>query len=212
MTIRVAIADDHPIIRSGIRAEIEKHQDIEIVGEALNGDDALRLVGEIQLDVLVLDINMPGLRADKVIREIKSRNLSCKVLILTAYGDMATIIGMIRAGADGYMLKDEEPELIPDAVRSIASGTPWYNPSISETVISILQENHRSSTDSLLTQRQGDILKYLVEGHTNKEISQALGIKERTVEFHLGNMMSKLGLRSRVDLVLWAKEYPHLTS
>ncbi len=212
MTIRVVIADDHPIVRSGIRTEFARHPDIQVIGEALSGDEALRLVREIQPDVLMLDINMPGLRADKVIKEIKSENTSCKVLILTAFGDVATVIGMFRAGADGYLLKDEEPELIPDALRSVVSGTPWYSPSISASVISILQNARRSSTGNFLTGREWDILQALTEGHSNKEIAQALGIKDRTVEFHLGNMLDKLGARSRLELVLWAKEHRHLMS
>lgn len=210
MTIRVLIADDHPIVRSGIRTEIARHQDIEVVGEALTGDDALRLVCELHPDVLILDVNMPGLRADKVVREVKRESTPSKVLILTAYGDAATVIGMMRAGADGYLLKDEEPEIIPDALRSVVSGAPWYSPSISPTVISILQHSNRSSAGGLLTERESEILQHLTEGQTNKEIALALGVKERTVEFHLGNMLEKLELRSRVDLVLWAREHQYL--
>lgn len=212
MKIRVVIADDHPIVRSGIRTELARNQDIEIIGEALTGDDALRLACELLPDVLILDVNMPGLRADKVLRAIKSGNSLCKVLILTAFGDVATVIGMMQAGADGYLLKDEDPELIPDALRALKSGIPWCSPAISPVITSFLQSANRSSTSGLLTEREVSILQYLTEGCTNKEIARELGIKERTVEFHLGNLMYKVGVRSRLELALWAKEHPHLIS
>jgi DNA-binding NarL/FixJ family response regulator len=210
MNIRVVIADDHPIVRSGISAELARSMDIEVIGEALTGDEALRLACDLQPDVLLLDVNMPGLRADKVVREIKRVNSHCKVLILTAFGDTTTVIGMMRAGADGYMLKDEEPELIPDAVRALKADIPWYSPAISPVVTSVIQNANWSSASGLLTEREFSILQYLTEGRPNKEIALELGIKERTVEFHLGNMMAKVGVRSRLELALWAKEHPHL--
>lgn len=210
MTIRVVLADDHPIVRSGIRAELSRHADIQVVGEALNGDDALCMARELAPDVLMLDVNMPGLRASKVLRELKSTQHSCKVLILTAYGDTMTIAGMLKAGANGYMLKDEDPSLIPEALRALSEGKGWYSPYTMSTIVSAVQDSEASLINSL-TEREYDMLQHLAQGHTNKEISQAMNIAERTVEFHLRNIMKKLGVNSRLEAALWVGEHPYLT-
>lgn len=123
MSIRVLIADDHPLVRSGIRSELSRHSaEFEVVGEALSGDEALSLAKALHPDVLLLDVNMPGLKAIEVLKEVKKQSLASQVLILTAYGDTATILGMMNAGADGYVLKDDDPLTLPEAIHTVVKG------------------------------------------------------------------------------------------
>ena len=205
--IRVVIADDHPIVRSGIRAELSRHPEFEVVGEALNGDEALRLARELRPDVLILDINMPGMRAVKVLQEVKREADACRVLVLTAYGDTATVLGIIKAGANGYLLKDEDSTAIPEAIRAILAGETWLSRSVSGHLVTIVRGEKNAHLGGELTAREKEVLKLLGEGSTNKEIAAVLHTSEKTIEFHVSNILDKLGARSRVEAVIWAKEH-----
>jgi two-component system, NarL family, nitrate/nitrite response regulator NarL len=205
--IRVVIADDHPLIRSGIRTELSRYPEFEVVGEALDGDEALRLAQELRPNVLILDINMPGMRALKVLQELKREADACRVLVLTAYGDTATILGIIKAGADGYLLKDEESNAIPEAIRAILAGETWLSRSISGQLVSIIRGEKVPKLGEELTAREKEVLAYLGKGCTNKEIAAELQTSEKTIEFHVSNILDKLGIRSRVEAVIWAKEH-----
>lgn len=205
MPIQVVIADDHPIVRSGIRSELARHPDFEVVGEALNGDEALQLTLELNPDVLLLDVNMPGLKAVKVVEELKSRPILCKVLVLTAYGDTATILGMLKVGVDGYLLKDEDPFIIPEAIRGVLDGKTWLSHTVSEKLVSIAQGKAETIGGVELTRREREVLRLLSQGSTNKEIAMYLQTSERTVEFHVGNILDKLGVKCRLEAAVWAK-------
>lgn len=205
MPIQVVIADDHPIVRSGIRSELARHPDFEVVGEALNGDEALQLTLELNPDVLLLDVNMPGLKAINVVEELKSRPISCKVLVLTAYGDTATILGMLKVGVDGYLLKDEDPFIIPEAIRGVLDGKTWLSHTVSEKLVSIAQGKAETIGGVELTRREREVLRLLSQGSTNKEIAMYLQTSERTVEFHVGNILDKLGVKCRLEAAVWAK-------
>lgn len=204
--IRVLIADDHPIVRSGVRGELTYDEEIEVVGEALNGDEALHLAQELQPDLLLLDINMPGMKAVQILQEVKRLLPACRVLILTAYGDSGTVLGMLKGGADGYLLKDEDPSVIPEAIRAVVDGQMWVSQTISDQLILLTGEETATVGDKL-TQREQEVLHLIVEGQTNFEIAQALSLSERTVEFHVSNLLQKLGVRSRVEAAVWAKEH-----
>lgn len=205
MPIQVVIADDHPIVRSGIRSELARHPDFEVVGEALNGDEALQLTLELNPDVLLLDVNMPGLKAVNVVEELKSRPIPCKVLVLTAYGDTATILGMLKVGVDGYLLKDEDPFIIPEAIRGVLDGKTWLSHTVSEKLVSIAQGKAETIGGVELTRREREVLRLLSQGSTNKEIAMHLQTSERTVEFHVGNILDKLGVKCRLEAAVWAK-------
>lgn len=208
MTIRVVIADDHPIVRSGIRSELARHPaEFEVVGEAVNGDEALSLTRELHPDVLMLDVNMPGLKAIEVLKEVKNHSLACQVLILTAYGDTATILGMLNAGADGYLLKDDDPVILSEAIYTVVKGGTWFSQAVSEKLISAVKGKQEAVLGGTLTKREREILHFLSEGSTNKEIAVALQTSERTVEFHVSNILSKLGVKGRWEAVIWAKEH-----
>jgi len=205
--IRVLIADDHPIVRSGVRNELTYAGGFEVVGEALDGDQALHLAQELEPDVLMLDVNMPGMKAIQVLRTLKETSQEIRILVLTAYNDPGTVIGLLKAGADGYLLKDEDPALIPEAVQAVSRGETWLSPTIPVEMIAIVQENQGTSLGEALTDRELEVLRFLEEARTNKEIALALRTSERTVEFHVSNILAKLGVKSRLEAALWAKEH-----
>lgn len=206
MTIRVLIADDHPIVRSGVRNELARHDDLQVVGEALNGNDAIRMTNELKPDVLLLDIQMPGRRAIEVVQEVKERVSACRILVLSAHGDIPTIIGMLKSGVDGYILKDEDPASIAEAIRAVLSGETWLSPGVSDRLISILGSIGGVKNSNVLTKRELQVLQWLASGITTKEIATNLQIAERTVEFHITNILRKLGTKGRLEAAMKARE------
>lgn len=207
MSIRVIIADDHPIVRSGVRNELTRHSDLEVVGEALNGDEALSLVYTLRPDILLLDIHMPGKRANDIVQELKEQAEYCRILVLSAHGDIPTIIGMLKAGVNGYILKDEDPMTISEAIRAVQLGDTWLSPGVSDRLSNILSDNDNpNSGSSQLTKRELQVLQAISSGSTSREIAIQLHMAERTVEFHITNLMRKLGAKGRLEAAMKAKE------
>jgi two-component system response regulator NreC len=204
---RVLIADDHAIVRAGLRALLAEEAAFDLVGEAAGGVEAIELVEKTDPDVLILDLSMPDLDGISVTRKIKPQFPSLKVLILTLHEDEALLKEAIKAGAAGYILKQAaEAELI-SALRTILRGDLYVDPSM---VRGLLEESRspqvkqKDQTESL-TQRETEILRLIVEGYTNRQIGQELNISIRTVEGHRANISDKLGLHSRVELVRYAR-------
>ena len=204
--VQVLIADDHPIVRSGIRTELSRHQDFEIVGEAVTGDQVLEWATKAKIDVVILDINMPGLKTLEVIKRLRKSYPATKILVVTAYTDKGTVTGILNAGAEGFITKDEDPYVIPDAIRSILQGKNWLGPVASTLVVKRLKEPRTNQGNSLLTDREITVLGLIANGLTTKEIANQIGMAERTVEFHITNIYEKLGVNSRASAVNWAKE------
>jgi DNA-binding NarL/FixJ family response regulator len=202
-TIRVIVADDHPIMRSGIANELRQHADIEVLGEAVNGDDALSLARSFHVDVLVLDVNMPGLKAVQVLRQLEEHGSSTRVLIITGQNDAEYVVTLIKAGAKGYILKDEEPGTISAAVRTVAKGKTWLSPQVLDTVLDHTVRETETTDEPELSARETEVLRLLSEGQSNQEIGERLAISERTVRFHLRNIYDKLGLK-RGKAIAWA--------
>lgn len=205
MPYRVLIADDHPIVRSGIRAELSRHADLEVVGEATNGDDVFALVNELSPDVVLLDVNMPGKRTVEILTELKINREKCKVLILTAYGDTATILGVLRSGATGYVLKDEDPFSIPEAIRTVIRGGIWVSETVSQQ-LDLLKARTSQEKGEILTNRERQVLGLVAAGKTNREIAMLLCTTDRTVEFHISKILQKFNVKKRIEAVLWARE------
>jgi len=204
--VQVLIADDHPIVRSGIRTELSRHQDFEIVGEAVTGDQVLEWASKAKIDVVILDINMPGLKTLEVIKRLRKSYPATKILVVTAYTDKGTVTGILNAGAEGFITKDEDPYVIPDAIRSILQGKNWLGPVASTQVVKRLKEPRTNQGNSLLTDREVTVLGLIANGLTTKEIANQIGMAERTVEFHITNIYEKLGVSSRASAVNWAKD------
>jgi DNA-binding NarL/FixJ family response regulator len=200
--IRVLLADDHPIVRSGMCQLLARADDIMIVGETGRGDEALSLVNSLNPDVLVLDMEMPGKTGAEVARELQAAGSPVRVLVLSAYDDEAYIMGLLENGAAGYLTKDEALDHLVDAVRGVAHGEEgWYSRRAAARIASAVR---RQPTDPVaLTEREQEVLNLAAEGWTNRRIAQELFISERTVRFHLTHAYDKLGVSNRAEAIHW---------
>lgn len=209
MTVRVAIADDHAIVRAGLRAIIHSEPDLVLVGEALGGYEAIQLVEKTAPDVLVLDISMPDIDGITVTREIMSKKNNTHILILTVHEDEVILREAIKAGASGYIIKHAAEEELITAIHSVTRGEIYVHPSLLRTLLvdddRTLPKAKKQAED--LTPREVDILKLLIQGYTNRQIADELSISIRTVEGHRANLTDKLGFRSRVELVRYARDH-----
>lgn len=201
--IRILLADDHAMVRKGFRLILSQEDDIEIVGEAGSGLEAIQLAAQLAPDVVILDIAMPGINGVEATRLILRDCPDCRVLILSMHKDPVYVRETLRAGAKGYLLKDGIDGDLVRAVRAVASGEGFLSPSISGTV---LQDYQRHVTDplDLLTSREREVLQYLAEGKVAKEIAAALDVSVYTVDAHRSRIMKKLQLRSSGELVRFA--------
>jgi len=211
MTIRILIADDHSLIRTGLRTILNAHPGFEIVGEAADGDEALRLAQELRPDVVLTDISMPGPVGGgiAVARRLKETQPQIRVLILTVHEDENLLREAVRVGAAGYIVKRAaETELIT-AIEAAHRGDLYIHPAVTR---SLFKEPTPTShpkallLDEALTQREIDVLRLLAKGYTNRQIADVLSLSMRTVEGHRSNLMSKLNLHSRVELTSFAEE------
>ena len=200
MSIRILIADDHPIVRTGIATELQRIVNFEIVGKAGTADEAFQLAKELLPDVLLLDINMPGMKMVELLQSIRDEEIATKVLILTAFKDPGNVLGALEAGAHGYLLKDEAPNNIAAAINAIIRNEAWFSPSIQK----ILAEKARGKQllrEEEFTKREAQIMEYINEGWKNSELAAQLQLSQRTVEYHLSNIYKKLGVDSRTRAI-----------
>ena len=200
--IRVLLADDHPLVRAGIRATLCNESDIVFVGEAADGVEARRLTEEREPDVLLLDLSMPGPSAIETVTYLRERCPGVKVLILTAFDDDAYVRGLVNAGVAGYILKDEVPEAVVHALHTVVEGGTWFSRHLMKKLTQPPSGNAEAADDEeepQLTGREVQILQLLVEGLTDREIGQVLGISERTVRYCLRNVYDKLRVSNRVE-------------
>lgn len=199
-SIRVLIADDHPLVRAGLYYSLASEPDLSVVAEATSGDEVQRLCQECQPDVLVLDLRMPGSPALETMAYVRQHCPETKVLMLTAYDDEAHERGLVEAGASGYLLKEEAPATVSDAIRAVARGATWFSQSVAEKLA-------HPTEFSELTPRERQVLKLVAQGNTNQQVSQMLQTAEVTVRFHLRNIYSKIGVESRAQAVRWAMQH-----
>jgi DNA-binding NarL/FixJ family response regulator len=204
MTIRVIIADDHPVVRRGVKNVLLDVPDIEVVGEAISGDQALEECLRLKPDILLLDINMPGLKAVNVVRRLHESHPALKVVVLTGYRDPENVLGMIQVGVKGYLLKDEEPAVLVDAVKAINSGKTWISPTAMEGLTDPVEEEKNKRKIEDLTNRESEVLQLIAQGIDNHLIAKQLSIAEGTVKNHIVSIYEKLGFHSRAEAVTWA--------
>ncbi len=201
--IRVLVVDDHPVVRAGLRAVLEASGDIQVVGEAAEGKAAVCLAEAMRPDVVLLDCRLPGMEGAAVARVLRERCPWARVVVLSAYADEHLVWGMLRAGAVGYVLKDEPPEEIPAAVRAAVRGRRIS----ARRWLRGWQPGCGTSGRASLTAREREVLRWIVEGQSNKQIAATLGIGEHTVEIHIGNLLGKLEVASRAEAIAWAWRY-----
>jgi two-component system, NarL family, response regulator LiaR len=207
--IRVVIADDHQIVRTGIRELLADTSDIVVVGEARNGQEAVALALAHQPDVVVMDINMPVLSGVEATRQIRAAMPRVRVLVVTAYQDDPYVDGLLDAGAAGYVLKTAEDSEIIRAVRAIAAGQAVIDPAVAPRLLARLSQPQ--AHPDALTERELDVLRQAASGLTNKQIGVALGISDRTVQQHLANIYAKLAVASRTEAVTVALQRKLIT-
>ncbi len=201
--IHVILVDDHPVVRSGIRKLMENASDIEIVGEAVNGEEALRLVDEVTAEVLLLDMELPDIPGTQVATRLKQSHPGLKILSLSAHDDQMYVRQILELGAAGYLMKDEAPEVILEAVRGVAHGQQgWVSRGIAAQIASWVRVDGRKGSG--LTRREQETLGLIVQGKTNQAIAASLKISEKTVEKHVKSIFDKLGVNSRVEAAVVA--------
>jgi two-component system response regulator NreC len=205
--LRVLIVDDHALVRAGIRSLIEGQSGFEVVGEAAQGDEVLGKVMQLQPDVVLMDIAMPGMNGIEATKLLKREFPHIHVIILTMHDDEEFFFTLIREGASGYILKDSEPEQLVSAIRNAAKGQIYLSPAVAKA----LMESYVMATTGLngenhvaLTSREKDVMRLLAAGQTNREIAEALVLSRRTVEKHRQALTRKLGLSNRDDLTRYA--------
>ena len=202
--IRVLIADDHGIVRSGLRMLIERQPDMEVVAEAEDGVEAIAQAQRTQPDVAVLDVSMPRRTGIQGAHEIRGYCPDTRVLLLSMHDDDRYFLEGLQAGAAGYVLKRSADADLIDAVRTVASGRTFLSGQAQKSLMREWREGGRTDADDGLTPRELEIVKLIAEAYTNRQIAETLNVSEKTVESHRGNVLSKLGMRDRVELVRYA--------
>ncbi|MFN2232594.1 MAG: response regulator [Anaerolineales bacterium] len=203
--IRVIIVDDHTIVRKGIRALLTEVEDIEVVGEAGDGQEALNLVEATRFDVILMDLVMPNMDGIEATQQITTQQPDARVLALTSFAADEKVFPAIKAGAMGYLLKDSEPNDLVKAIRQVHQGEPTLHPSIARKVLHELgRPSSQPQTPDPLTEREVEVLRLVAKGLSNQEIADKLTIAEVTVRTHVSNILSKLHLANRVQATLYA--------
>jgi NarL family two-component system response regulator LiaR len=203
--IRVLIVDDHAIVRKGIRALLAEVGYIQVAGEASNGQDAVTLAGDLNPDVILMDLVMPGIDGIEAIRQITNQQTQARILVLTSFASDDKVFPAIKAGALGYLLKDSEPADLLQAIQQVHRGEPSLQPIIASMVLQEMQRpSKRPPTPDPLTDRELEVLRLVAQGLGNQEIAEQLVITEATVRSHVSNILSKLHLANRVQATLYA--------
>src|SRR5947209_12643560 len=201
MAIRIVIADDHSVVRQGLRMFLGLDPELEVVGEATDGADALRLARELRPDVVVMDLLMPGMNGIEATAAIRRELPDTEVLALTSVLEDASVVGAVRAGAIGYLLKDTQADALCQAIKAAAAGQVQLTP---KAAARLMQAVSAPESPEALTERETGVLRLLAQGQSNKQIARSLHISEKTVKTHVSNILSKLGVQSRTQATLYA--------
>jgi len=203
----ILLIDDHPLLRQGIKQLIGMEDDMEVIGEASNAADGIRLATELEPDLILMDLNMPEMDGIEALRKLREQNVSSRIVMFTVSDQEDDVVAALRAGADGYLLKDMEPEDMLRQLRQAALGQMVVSESLTTLLVEALRNQRtRPAAPDLhsLTQREREILRELAAGLSNKMIARKLDITEGTVKVHVKHLLKKLNLRSRVEAAVWA--------
>lgn len=204
MTIKVFICDDHDILRKGLRSLLETATDIDVIGEAADGETAIQMVSELKPDVVLMDLLMPGMGGVEAIRQVRVLSPASRIFVLSSSHEDELVVSSIRAGATGYLVKTSSPDVLIQGIRDLAAGNSVLPPDISSKLISAMQDP--KVPNATLTHREVDVLKLISEGLSNKDISEVLEISENTVISHVGRILNKLELENRTQAALYARK------
>ena len=205
---RILLVDDHAVLRQGMKHLIDAEPDMEVVGEAEDGAEAIQIAATLRPDIIVMDLSMPKLSGAEATRRLKAAHPSCRVLVLTVHEDRGYLKELLEAGATGYMLKRAAADELIHELRAIAAGNVYVDARLADKLVSTLVGRRVGTPDntSELTRREQEVLRRIAEGYSNKEIAAMLEISVKTVETYKARSMEKLGLRGRVDIVRVARE------
>jgi DNA-binding NarL/FixJ family response regulator len=203
MTIRILIADDHDVVRQGLQMFLSDDPELEIVGEARNGAEALEMARELRPDVILMDILMPVMDGITAITQVRKELPDTEVIALTSVLEDAKVVGAVRAGAIGYLLKDTQGDELCNAIKAAAAGQVQLSP---QAAARLVREVRAPESPETLTERETDVLRLLAQGKANKEIALSLAIGENTVKTHVSNVLEKLGVQSRTQAALYAAQ------
>jgi two-component system, NarL family, response regulator NreC len=206
--LRILLADDHVVMRSGLRALLERQPNLEVIGECENGRETIELANSLRPDVVVMDVGMPVLNGIEATKAIVSKQPATAVVILSMHADESYVMRALKAGARGYLLKDSAAADLIGAIQAISRGKSFFSPKVSrilaEDYIRVLKQKGAVDSYDLLTDREREILQLLAEGKCNKEVATSLNISPYTVETHRGHILQKLNLHNAAELVLYA--------
>ncbi|MCZ7461137.1 response regulator transcription factor [Streptomyces sp. WMMC940] len=202
--MRVLLVDDHQVVRRGLRTFLEVQDDIEVVGEAGDGDEGVARAGELRPDVVLMDVRMPGTDGIEALRELRALDNTAKVLIVTSFTERRTVVPALRAGASGYVYKDVDPDALAAAIRSVHAGHVLLQPEVAGALLAQDEPGGGQGRGTSLTEREREVLGLIADGRSNREIARALVLSEKTVKTHVSNILMKLDLSDRTQAALWA--------
>jgi DNA-binding NarL/FixJ family response regulator len=208
-SVRVLIADDHPLFREGMRGRLDRVDDVAVVGEAASGDEAVELAHKLAPHVILMDIKMPGLNGIEATREIQQASPQIGVLVLTMFEDDDSVFAAMRAGAKGYLLKDSGGEGVVHAIRAVASGEAVFGPGVAERIIGFFSAPRAAAPQRAfpeLTEREEEVLSLVAQGKSNREIARQLFVSLKTVRNHVSNILLKLQVADRAQAVIRARD------
>ncbi|WP_297927381.1 response regulator transcription factor [uncultured Agitococcus sp.] len=210
---RILLVDDHTLFRSGIRALLASQEDIDVVGEAGEGSEALKLCQILKPDIVLLDLNMPGLSGLEVLKLMLEDSHQQLVIMLTLSEEAEDLLKALQLGAKGYLLKNSNVDYLVNAIRLVAQGGTAIQPEMTSTLVAGLRQNKKEETEEKeqLSLREKEVLKLVSSGQSNKEIARKLDIGESTVKFHIQSILRKLNLSSRVQAAVYASQHPHIS-
>ncbi len=203
-TIRVLLVDDHQVVRRGLRTFLEVQDDIEVVGEASDGDEGIAAAEQLRPDVVLMDVKMPGTDGIEALRKLRELDNPARVLVVTSFTEQRTVVPALRAGAAGYVYKDVDPEALAGAIRSVHAGHVLLQPEVAGALLAQEEGNNGQGRGTSLTDREREVLALIADGRSNREIARALVLSEKTVKTHVSNILMKLDLADRTQAALWA--------